>query len=152
MKLYAFRGEMPSNNKIALGPLLFDVGEDFVLTPQPTQQQVAEYGLLSFLKTVEVQEGPVTAPEPPSEAVPEPFTGKLEVPKTEPNIIASLISDEDFEDDEDEPATPPTVDKPTSVDVKSMTLAQLRALCEERGIAYEASATKAKLITLIMKA
>lgn len=148
MKLYAFRDEIPSNKKVALGPLVFTMDDNKILSPQPTDDQVVQLGLSAFLTLVEVDATEVAQPEPAPE--PPPFTGRVEVAQTAPNVIMSLIDESDF--DEDEPVTPPTVDKPVEVDVKSMSLAQLRNLCEERGVPYETSATKAKLITLLTKA
>lgn len=158
-KLYAFHGDMPSNNKVALGPLLFIVHEDFVLEPQPTPQQLDEYKLHGFVRQVERADAPADAPaEEPAqpEAPPAPSYGRLNVPAMDPNVLDALLSDDDLEDEEDTEspvaALPAKADEPmASVDLKNKSVGELRKLCQDRGIKYDLSATKGKLVTLLME-
>lgn len=150
-KLYAFHGEMPSNHKVALGPLLFSVGEDFVLDPQPTPQQLDEFKLHGFVRQVERADAPAEEPPQP-EAPPAPSFGRINVPALDPNVLDALLADDEEDTEPQDQALPPKADEPVaSVDLKNKSIGELRKLCQDRGIKYDPSAAKGKLITLLME-
>ena len=151
MRLRALR-EIPSNGKIAFGPLLFNVGADGVLDPQPTDLQVTSMKLDAYLKWVERAD--VAAPEK-KEALPVfSFAVKSDEPKT-PNLVVPVEDEEDniFVDvlpAETKPAPAPVVaPKAPAEDYSKLTAAELRDLCDAFEIKYPASASKAKLIELL---
>lgn len=97
-----------SPGKIALGPLSFHVGEDGLLTPQPTDEQIGAYALQGYLKRIP---GPVATGD--SAPAPEPLPDSFELKVNRSETVASLpppVSEDDdilFEE-------PPPVEKKTT--------------------------------------
>jgi hypothetical protein len=154
MRLRALR-EIPSNGKIAFGPLLFSVDADGVLDPQPTDLQVSSMKLEVYLKWVERAD--VAEPEKKPDLPVFNFAVKPSEPKT-PNLIVP-VEDEDEDDDnvfvdilpaEIAPAPAPVVaSKAATEDYSKLTAAELRDLCDAFEIKYPSNATKAKLVELL---
>lgn len=150
-KLFAFRGPMPSTPRVALGPLGFALEQNLVLRPQPTQQQIDTYKLGDYVTQIEVEvDGEPTAAPAPIAAPAAPSYGKISVAPTLPNVLDQLLDEDEEEDAAVMVAAPAPANAPAGkVNLKTLTLLELRAICDKRGVVYAPSATKAKLLELL---
>lgn len=86
--------KIPSEGKIAFGPLLFDVLDDGVLDPQPTEEQIRVYKFQGYLKQV-------VATEPSKAEVPVPLPSfedldfELKLGETSSDVMPPPVDDSD---------------------------------------------------------
>jgi hypothetical protein len=150
MRVRALR-ELPSNGKIAFGPLLFACDERGVLDPQPTDLQVSSMKLDGYLKWVEIEGAEPAKVEPIAfnldSKASHPFAVANNEPKT-PNLVKPVEDEDDVFLDVEPPKVVPAP-KPKNEDYSKLSLAELKDLCDAFDIKYASNTTKAKLVELL---